>query len=264
MSPCRRHPLFLTGLLIAAFPGSADGQGLLLGTVRQDSTLTPLGGVEILIEGTNFRTTSDPSGRYRLSAIPAGTPTVLFRLVGHRSYRERLSVGPSDSVVRDVILVRQSVQVLDSVSVTGRVTRGVGIGFQAFEERRARGFGLFIDSTLLRRSEHRRVADLFWGLQGVEMIRGPDGELWAANGRGGTSIIRGGNRPIACFMSILRDGNLLYAPSGYGRQVDLNRDILVSELEAIEVYRSAAEVPGEYSGASAACGVILLWTRRGR
>ena len=35
------------------------------------------------------------------------------------------------------------------------------------------------------------------------------------------------------------------------------------DLEAVEVYRSAAELPIEYGGTNAACGVLLLWTRIG-
>jgi hypothetical protein len=36
-----------------------------------------------------------------------------------------------------------------------------------------------------------------------------------------------------------------------------------NNVEAIEVYRSPAEVPPQYGGAEAACGVILLWRRVG-
>jgi hypothetical protein len=35
-------------------------------------------------------------------------------------------------------------------------------------------------------------------------------------------------------------------------------------MEAIEVYRSASEVPIEFGGNSASCGVIVLWTTRGK
>lgn len=37
----------------------------------------------------------------------------------------------------------------------------------------------------------------------------------------------------------------------------------IASLEAVEVYRSAAQVPQEYGGPTAACGVLLLWTRQG-
>ena len=36
--------------------------------------------------------------------------------------------------------------------------------------------------------------------------------------------------------------------------------VLPSQLLAIEVFRSAAEVPVQFSGGSAACGVVLIWT----
>jgi hypothetical protein len=35
------------------------------------------------------------------------------------------------------------------------------------------------------------------------------------------------------------------------------------DLEAVEVYASAASVPAEYAGANAMCGVIALWSKRG-
>jgi hypothetical protein len=41
------------------------------------------------------------------------------------------------------------------------------------------------------------------------------------------------------------------------------KDFSVSSLDKIEVYRSAAQVPLEYGGPTAACGVLLLWTRQG-
>jgi hypothetical protein len=44
-------------------------------------------------------------------------------------------------------------------------------------------------------------------------------------------------------------------------QLGLN-EFTALDLEVIEVYRSAAEVPGEFSG-DANCGVLVLWTRRG-
>lgn len=91
------------------------------------------------------------------------------------------------------------------------------------------------------------------------------GGFYATSGRGETAIVRGTNvqRDEYCFMSIYLDGRALYS-SGDPRQrrVDLSRDIRIHELEAIEVYRSAAEIPGAYGGTSSAYGVILLWTRR--
>jgi hypothetical protein len=39
--------------------------------------------------------------------------------------------------------------------------------------------------------------------------------------------------------------------------------IAPADIEAIEVYRGAAEVPAEYSGSTAECGVVAVWLRTG-
>ena len=41
----------------------------------------------------------------------------------------------------------------------------------------------------------------------------------------------------------------------------LKERFTAEELEAMEVYTSPMEVPGEFGGLGAKCGLILLWTR---
>lgn len=267
MTGSRRRALAWGLLLATATAGPVGAQSTLTGTVLDDSTGAPVPGVEVVLEGSRRAILSGASGRFLLGGLSPGQRVVLFRLPGYAPLRVTVQLGLDDTTQVEARMRRESAQQLDSVTVTARPsTRGVGVGREAFEERRARGFGIFIDSTLLRRSEHRRVADILWGLQGVRMIRGSRGEMFATNGRGATSIIRGAayGRADYCYMTVLLDGNLLYRSEGRQKLVDFSRDILVSELAAVEVYRSAAEVPGEFSGASGACGVILLWSTRGR
>jgi hypothetical protein len=39
--------------------------------------------------------------------------------------------------------------------------------------------------------------------------------------------------------------------------------VLASEITAMEVYRGAAEIPAEISGAVGRCGAIVIWTGTG-
>jgi hypothetical protein len=47
---------------------------------------------------------------------------------------------------------------------------------------------------------------------------------------------------------------------GDGALLPIDRYVSVHEISGIEIYRSAAQLPPQYGGAHAACGVILIWT----
>ncbi|MCL4865468.1 MAG: carboxypeptidase-like regulatory domain-containing protein [Gemmatimonadales bacterium] len=260
-------------LFLATTSGPLHAQSVLTGTVLQDSLRTALGGVEVLVEGANRQTVTDATGRFELRDLSVGTHIVLFRLPGFRPLRTSVRLQSGVTTRIDTIMVRESVQTLDSITVTGKVTRGVGLGREAFEERRAMGFGRFIDSEELRRSEHRSVADIFRALPGVNVVRFRECldpilrrfcsplEDRVASGRGVRSMNPTEGMEY-CWMSVYMDGTPVYLSGSSMKVPDFSRDVRVTELEMVEVYRSAAETPGQYSGTTGGCGVVLLWTRR--
>ncbi|MCL4865188.1 MAG: carboxypeptidase regulatory-like domain-containing protein [Gemmatimonadales bacterium] len=242
---------FLAALLIS---GSAYAQSVLIGTVRHDSTGAPLAGVEVLINGTPHRTETNTQGRYILGGLPAGLYQAIFRKVGHLPVRVDVRLHAGDTTRANTALIESAV-VLDPVIVTGapETTRGVGMGREAFEERRKMGFGKFLDSEYLRRVEsHLHLDDVLRREAGVAVRKmGPD---WVAVNRLRTN----------CAMQVYYNG----APVGRGgvfgvsrvSTVDL-RMFALTGVESVEVFRSPAEIPQEYGGISAGCGVILIWSR---
>jgi hypothetical protein len=48
----------------------------------------------------------------------------------------------------------------------------------------------------------------------------------------------------------------------FGRADDVLDQVGPTDIEGIEIYRRATEVPPEFGGLQARCGVILVWTRR--
>ena len=40
-------------------------------------------------------------------------------------------------------------------------------------------------------------------------------------------------------------------------------DTPIRDIEGIEVYTGPSDVPGEFAGRNAGCGVIVVWTRSG-
>jgi hypothetical protein len=249
------------------------GGQTITGVVREDGVGRPLPGVEVLVEGTSRTAKTDEVGRYTLVRVEVGTYVLLFRSVGFAPLRMRVTVQTGDTIETNVTLVKSSVQELDPVEVKAAVPGPRGMGREAFDERRRLGFGKFIDSAEIRRAETRRPSDLLRGIPGLMMVRfrecdspgstrcGP-AEDRAASSRGMTSMVQRQNKEY-CWMTVMLDGNPLYLSGSSRPPPDFSRDFRVSDLESIEVYRSSAEVPTEYGGTSAQCGVILLWSRRG-
>jgi hypothetical protein len=252
--------LVVVPLLLAPVLSMAGQQATVAGTVRDDSTGRPIAGAEVLIEALGRRTATDPEGRFVLGGVSPGLRLVLVRSVGFHPLSLMITVSLGDTAQRDIRLKPMAVH-LDPIVVTGAPPPGPrGIGREAFEERRRLGFGRFIDSTELRRNEHVTLPTMLRRGTGVHIRRAGTSDF----GRGYAMS----SRIPECYMSIFLDGWLVYAGGRRGANPTLGRQELselasVSNLEAVEIYRSPAEIPTQFSGPDAACGVLVLWTRRG-
>ncbi len=232
-----RRLLPVLSLLLA--PASVTAQGVVSGTVREDSTGRALEGVEIVIR--DQRAVTDARGRYVLAGVPKGDHIALARMVGFRPVRFALKGNQRDTTWADVLLV-PLVQPLEPVNVEAKPGRIAADRLRTFEDNRRMGFGKFLDSTYLRKWDAVGFRDLVARVPGVRVV---------CRGRSCYAISLHSRCPMLVFV----DG----MPS---RLNDIGRDWRVSELEAVEIYRSAAEIPAEYNSASSACGVLALWTRK--
>ena len=268
--------LQFTLFLNALFPSTSAAQATLKGIVRQDSTGIPLSGVEVLAEGVGKQTTSDRKGRFTLSDLPYGPQTILFRQIGFRPTRRGVLLLKGDTTQLDVLMISEAAQRLEPIAVEAAPDSRHAVGVrESFEDRRRLGFGKFIDSTVLRANEHRHVADLLRTIPGLQIIRGsvcnyvtfvcgPTGLYVKGTRRTAVRFIRPG-QTAPCWASIIVDGQVKYQDgASLMPPPELNSEFSVSELEAIEVYRSPAEYPSEFGGTVGDCGLIVFWTRHGR
>jgi hypothetical protein len=259
-----RYPALIPVAALVLLAAPLAAQVTVTGVVREDGTQRPLPGVMVLIEGTKREATTDDAGRFRLDA-PAGNRVALFRAIGFRPSRVRMNLIKGDSVTADAVMIKEeAAQRLDPVVTTAKPAppRGVGVGIEAFEERRRLGIGKFIDSTELRRAGTRRLTDVLRGIQGIRIIsyiEMPDRpDLFELRAVGRVEKLFG----EPCWMSVLVDGSPIYR-AGMGRPPDFRREFQdVSHFQSAEVYRSASEVPMEFGGSAEQCGLLMLWTRR--
>lgn len=249
--------------LVAGSAASLAAQATMSGIVREDSTARPLEGVEVLINGTPHRAVTGPNGRYLLEGLPSGQYQVLFRAVGHLPVRIDVLLADGDTTRANGTMIRSEV-VLTPIEVTGEAMSSVGLAGPGFEERRRMGFGRFIDSDELRRSEHLRLADVLRRHQ-VEIK--PIGNMNALYAVGTARGTPGG--VYNCLMSIWIDGTLIL-PGGVIGELEkpldlyeLRKVLEPAALAAAEIYRRDSEMPLQFGGRRSPCGAIVLWTRRG-
>jgi hypothetical protein len=133
---------------------------------------------------------------------------------------------------------------LDDVTVIGARSE-TKLERTGFEERAARGFGHFIREEEIARRRPHRLPDLLSVVPGLTVIGAK------------VYVTRGTRFSGPCAPTVWLDGQVV--SDGSDQMIFL--ELVPEDVLGIEVYRGPAAVPVEYAGASAACGVILMWTK---
>lgn len=97
-------------------PAAAQNWGGIAGTVS-DTTGRPIYGVTVIVDATNYGTSSGERGRYSLR-IPVGTYTLQFTSVGFEPVRRRVEVRREATTRLDVVMHEAAVE-MDVITVEG-------------------------------------------------------------------------------------------------------------------------------------------------
>jgi hypothetical protein len=233
----------------------------LLGTVVEDGTREPVRGalVRVLAEdgAAAASAVTDAGGRFRINHPDRGTRYTLR--VEHLAFEPAegaIRFERSDQVRIEVVL---SSRVLELAPIVVTERRRGPLAAVGFYDRQASGMGVFVEVDEARRQRTSRVMDL---LVGERMIRTVSPRPFVDDIRiaGTERISESGFRD--CQPAIYMDG-MIMRRAGEPRDHDyvLNEVVSSNDIAGIEVFRRSTEVPPRYSGAGAACGVILIWTR---
>ncbi|MDQ8162388.1 MAG: carboxypeptidase-like regulatory domain-containing protein [Gemmatimonadota bacterium] len=211
----------------------------------------PLRGATVAATTTGASAQTDSAGRYRLDGLKVGIHKFLVTATGYNRGAVTLAFAAREVMERDllldptgVVLADDSVaaQTLPTVPVTAPMS--AGRRFADFERRRLTGRGQYLTRAQLEEGRFNSLQDAMRPLRGIRY-----------SCAGSFCAVQMARAPMGCSPEYIVDER---EDNAFGPLVP------VRDIQAVEVYTGAADVPGEFAGANAGCGVIVIWTANGR
>ncbi len=213
----------------------------------------PIAGAQIRVAGARSRAVSDANGSFSMNELPAGSQTLEVIALGFVPERLTVDLMAVEEAPLVLVTMTSTKHYLDTVRVTA--SRGYSRDLTGFDRRRKASLGRFITSEDINKRAAMFVSDYLQGMLGVSA---------RAAGFGQIVTMLGGDGRV-CFPVVYVDG-LRFGGGLSGESVgESNIDTWAwpSDIDGIEVYTHASEVPPEFFTAND-CGAIVLWTNRGR
>lgn len=244
----------LTALLLCAAGAAGAQSGTVGGQVVSGRSLQPLGGVQVLVEGTGQGTLTDASGRFLLPALSTGTVRLRFLLIGYAPLTRSAEVGTTDL---QVALAEQAVQ-LDEVVVTGTAgdarTRTLGNAVAQVDA-----------AEVVARQPINNVQELINGRAPGVVITSPTGMV----GGGSKIRIRGisslslSDQPLLYVDGVRVDNAATSGPAVqfFSSVVSRINDFNPEDIQSIEIIKGPAAAT--LYGTEASNGVIQIITKKG-
>lgn len=244
-------------------------RGSIIGrVVSEDSVSQPLFGAEVVLGGSSKRFRTSADGVFRFDDVPVGPVVLGVRHLGFVPAQRAVDVGPSSG---DTVAIRLSrvLALLDPVRVEAAGGL-VSSGMREFAARRRAGFGAFVDAADIEKSRAGNLSSVVLASAGgLELVRinvgGVAGGGYAAVSRRYHSMSTG----RGCFSQVFLNGARVYPQASAGdKGLAFSSDspfvldqIPIDQILGVEIYKGAADTPLEFSGPSAACGTVVIWTR---
>lgn len=275
----RRMPLVLACVVTQSPLLWAQATSSVAGRVVRAGAGTAIPGVEVVLSPHASRALTDASGEFRFDGVQTGRVVIHVRRLGFVPDSVTVELPLAAPVV---IPLRESVQPLDTVSVTGREDVLVRGKLAGFYERKRYGFGTHLEARDLEKMLMRRLSEILIArVPGVRAARrgsatyiatqrlAPHSLVGETNPSAGTGAINSARRPriTTCYPDVYLDGAVVYsstmemhAPRADHVLFDIN-SVEPAHVAAIEFYGGPAQMPAEFNKTGSACGALLIWTK---
>jgi hypothetical protein len=229
----------------AQVPRDSGGPRAALAGIIRDSLGQPLPFVTVTADGRDLATVSDSAGRFHLGRIPAGRQAFTLMRLGYRAVNFEINLPPDSTILVDIRM--RGAQTLPQVTVAAE-REYARLSRDGFYERKRVGWGKYLTPEQVDSMSHyiTTPAQLLRNINGLT-IRCSRSSMIGCTVRGG------GDRCMATFID------------GVYWRGELDQNLSIGAVFAIEVYNRAAIVPKEFAHpATIRCGAIVVWTQSRR
>jgi hypothetical protein len=221
-------------------PVTGAAQATLRGRVIDSEIGQAIAGATIRIRRGPETLTTDTLGLFEARGVPEGDAEITIQVIGYSRAAFSVRIPPS-GVVERVFALDFTGARLPAVVVEARVEK-LERRYADFEQRRRRRLGSYLRWDELEKRGFASIGDALRTVRGVRM--------------------QCNQQTFECFAYMTRTPQCQPTWWVDGMEVrSFHENTSIRDVYGIEVYRGAGEIPGEYSGSNAACGVIVVWTK---
>lgn len=255
----------LAAALAAWAPASAQ---TLRGTLMERGSDRPVTLALVLLldarADTVARAITDDRGRFTLVAPAPGDYVVQAEAFGYETRRAGVfELGEGGEITFEFRVSPDPLAIAGLDVAADFTVREPPLVRNGYFDRLSAGIGHFITPGQLERTRHHRITDLLGEVPFLTVVNAHPSDR---------VLIQDGG--ALCTPSVIVDGLLASVIEGIRRRPGAPSEISGSEgnmealvnlkdVEAIEVYRSAEELPAQFGAMSwDGCGAIIIWTKR--
>ena len=231
--------------------GEENMVGGMIGRLLDQENGMPVDGAVVRVVDTDLQTLSNHNGRFLFREIESGHYAVEVENLAYGTKRYPVEI-PFGGAAQVEINLSQTPIELEPIVVEAK-SRAWLSTMSGFYQRMDRGLGVFLTPEFIEQRAPTTLTDALRGLAGVRVVKQP------GPGNNYGVLLRGSVRFDGTGISTCPP--ILYIDGVRVQDYPLD-ELYGGDLAAVEVYRGASELPAQFAGSDAGCGVVVVWTRR--